>query len=97
MLTIITGPWQSFLAAMVIAMVIAMTMILGSQNVCSRAEGIADHYWPWAIFFVPVRLSPRSLPAGVLADSEALSGGFEALSGSSEALPTSSEPFPADF
>ena len=26
--------------------------ILGSQNVNCRAEGIADHYWPWAIFLV---------------------------------------------
>ena len=26
--------------------------ILGSQNVYSRAEGIADHYWPWAVFFL---------------------------------------------
>ena len=25
--------------------------ILGSQNVYSRAEGIADHYWAWAVFF----------------------------------------------
>ena len=25
--------------------------ILGSQNVYSRAEGIADHYWPRAILF----------------------------------------------
>ena len=25
--------------------------ILGSQNVYDRAEGIADHYWPWAVFF----------------------------------------------
>ena len=25
--------------------------ILGSQNVYSRAEGIADHYWPRAVFF----------------------------------------------
>ena len=24
--------------------------ILGPQNVYSRAEGIADHYWPWAVF-----------------------------------------------
>ena len=24
--------------------------ILGSQNVSCRAEGIADHYWPWAVF-----------------------------------------------
>ena len=24
--------------------------ILGSQNVYGRAEGIADHYWPWAVF-----------------------------------------------
>ena len=23
-----------------------------SQNVYSRAEGIADHYWPWAVFFL---------------------------------------------
>ena len=26
--------------------------ILGSQNVYGRAEGIADHYWPWAVFFI---------------------------------------------
>ena len=26
--------------------------ILGSHNVYSRAEGIADHYWPWAVFFL---------------------------------------------
>ena len=25
--------------------------ILGSQNVYARAEGIADHYWPWAVFY----------------------------------------------
>ena len=25
--------------------------ILGSQNVYGRAEGIADHYWPWTIFY----------------------------------------------
>ena len=25
--------------------------ILGSQNVYGRAEGIADHYWPWAVFY----------------------------------------------
>ena len=24
---------------------------LGSQNVYSRVEGIADHCWPWAVFF----------------------------------------------
>ena len=24
--------------------------ILGSQNVYGRAEGIAEHYWPWAVF-----------------------------------------------
>ena len=24
--------------------------IFGSQNVYSRAEAIADHYWPWAVF-----------------------------------------------
>ena len=26
--------------------------ILGFQNVYSRAEGIADRYWPWAVFFI---------------------------------------------
>ena len=26
--------------------------ILGSQNAYGRAEGIADHYWPWAVVFV---------------------------------------------
>ena len=26
--------------------------ILGSQNVYGRAEGIADHYWPWAVFCI---------------------------------------------
>ena len=25
--------------------------ILGSQTMYSRAEGTADHYWPWAVFF----------------------------------------------
>ena len=29
--------------------------ILGSQNVYSRAEGIADHYWPWADFLGTIR------------------------------------------
>ena len=24
--------------------------ILGSQNLYGREEGIADHYWPWAVF-----------------------------------------------
>ena len=24
--------------------------ILGFQNLYSRAEGIADHHWPWAVF-----------------------------------------------
>ncbi len=24
--------------------------ISDSQNVYCRAEGIADHYWPWAVF-----------------------------------------------
>ena len=36
--------------------------ILGSQNVCGRAEGIADHYWPWAVFsssLGPASLVPR--------------------------------------
>ena len=28
----------------------ALHYIIGSQNVYSRAEGIADHYWPWAVF-----------------------------------------------
>ena len=26
--------------------------ILGSQNVYGRAEGIADHYWPCAVFYI---------------------------------------------
>ena len=26
--------------------------ILGFQNVYNRAEGIADCYWPWAVFFI---------------------------------------------
>ena len=30
--------------------------ILGSQNVYCRAEGIADHYWPWAVFYDPFLL-----------------------------------------
>ena len=31
--------------------------ILGSQNVYDRVEGIANHYWPWAVFLVdPKRL-----------------------------------------
>ena len=28
--------------------------ILGSQNVYGRAEGIADHYWPWAVFYLNI-------------------------------------------
>ena len=32
--------------------------ILGSQNVYGRAEGIADHYWPWAVFFAYIS-APR--------------------------------------
>ena len=35
--------------------------ILGSQNVYDRAEGIADHYWPWAVFFHSKAFSPDSL------------------------------------
>ena len=34
--------------------------ILGSQNVYSRAAGIADHYWPWVVFFPHYPLSPLS-------------------------------------
>ena len=34
--------------------------ILGSQNVYGRAEGIADHYWPWAVFFFFLFSSPPS-------------------------------------
>ena len=35
--------------------------ILGYQNVYSRAEGIADHYWPCAVFYANRRPSE---PAG---------------------------------
>ena len=34
--------------------------ILGPQNVYSRAEGIADHYWPWAVFFLNPLLLPNT-------------------------------------
>ena len=39
--------------------------ILGSQNAYGRAEGIADHYWPWAVFCfrkheVPFTKSPMN-------------------------------------
>ena len=35
--------------------------ILGSQNVYSRAESIADHYWPWAVFlpYQPDQTKPK--------------------------------------
>ena len=36
---------------MVISTLCPVVHILGSQNVYGRAEGIADHYWPWAVFF----------------------------------------------
>ena len=38
--------------------------ILGSQNVYGRAEGIADHYWPCAVFFKILKFSslPQPLP-----------------------------------
>ena len=26
--------------------------ILGYQNVYGRTEDIADHYWPWAVFYL---------------------------------------------
>ena len=35
--------------------------ILGSQNVYGRAEGIADHYWPWAVFYCLLLCLPVSL------------------------------------
>ena len=35
--------------------------ILGSQNVYSRAEGIADHYWPGAVFFINSAYKPEQL------------------------------------
>ena len=38
--------------------------ILDSQNVYGRAEGIADHYWPWAVFFFiypPLKLTTNGL------------------------------------
>ena len=34
--------------------------ILGSQNVYGRAEGIADHYWPWAVFLYVVNTLTKS-------------------------------------
>ena len=39
--------------------------ILGSQNEYSRAEGIADHYWPWALFWClnPSGWQQTSLPS----------------------------------
>ena len=42
--------------------------ILGSQNVYGRAEGIADHYCPWAVFLRPSGASwgPLSLPKAFL-------------------------------
>ena len=46
---------------------------LGSQNMYSRAEGNADHYWPWAVFestgraFEP--LGWVSEPAGRVSES----------------------------
>ena len=37
--------------------------ILGSQNVYSRAEGIADHYWPW-VSVISLFLSSTLFPQG---------------------------------
>ncbi len=38
--------------------------ILGSQNMYCRAESIAGHYWPWAVFFLayfaPSPFTPRN-------------------------------------
>ena len=74
--------------------------ILGSQNVFSRAEGIADHYWPWAVFFSPFPLPPGSeaLPAGfgaLPAGSRTPAAGSENLPAGSEALPAGSKAQPA--
>ena len=63
--------------------------ILGSQNVYGRVEGIADHYWPWAVFCFHFRP-----PRGLLAGSEALPAGSEALPAGFEAHPALSEALP---
>ena len=57
--------------------------ISGSQNVYSRAKGIADHYWPWSIFFPSVLPSPQVFPAG----SKSISDGSYALPAGFKALP----------
>ena len=47
--------------------------ILGSQNVYCRAEGIADHYWPWAVFFpffLPFLSFPSFLGSGPVGDDD---------------------------
>ena len=38
--------------------------IFGSQNVYSREEGIADHYWPWAVFIKILKFRQGSGPLG---------------------------------
>ena len=50
--------------------------ILGSQNVYGRAEGIADHYWPWAVFFFFFYpLGALALPGPLEARAPPLCGG----------------------
>ena len=41
--------------------------ILGSQNVYGRAEGITDHYWPWAVFYT---LIPKRMAAVITAEGK---------------------------
>ena len=55
--------------------------ILRSQNVYGRAQGIADHYWPLAVFFLfsAPRPTREAFPAGLealLDGSKALQAGF---------------------
>ena len=38
--------------------------ISGSQNVYSRAEDTADHYWPLAVFFEILKFRQGSGPEG---------------------------------
>ena len=44
--------------------------ILGSQSVYGRAEGIADNYWPWAVFLKMLKFRQGSGPKGDLQETD---------------------------
>ncbi len=45
-----SGGAEGHYPVMVSSIICPAVHILGSTNMYNRAEGIADYYWPWAVF-----------------------------------------------